>query len=144
MINDESILDIFPGALPVYFGGTVEMQVEPNVNAAIAGEMTSYFYLDTRGIGAIDPTMDDLQPVFQISESSSATEADAEFIKNSVITNLQPYSYWTNFDGADASFIDEITLLIWVLGIVSLLGCSYIAKISRPPDSREIDYLGNE
>ena len=90
MINDESILDIFPGALPVYFGGTVEMQVEPNVNAAIAGEMTSYFYLDTRGIGAIDPTIDDLQPVFQISESSSATEADAEFIKNSVITNMQP------------------------------------------------------
>ena len=139
LINDESILDIFPGALPVYFGGTVEMQVEPNVNAAIAGEMTSYFYLDTRGIGAIDPTIDDLQPVFQISESSSATEADAEFIKNSVITNLQPYSYWTNFDGADASFIDEITLLIWVLGIVSLLGCSVTAKLGSK-DEREVHF----
>ena len=138
LINDESILDIFPGALPVYFGGTVEMQMEPNVNAAIAGEMNSYFYLDTRGIGAIDPTMDDLQPVFQISQSSSMTEEQSVTFKDAVITNTQPYSYWTNFDGADASFIDEITLLIWVLGIVSLLGCSYVAKTAKP-DPREID-----
>jgi len=139
LINDESILDIFPGALPVYFGGTVEMQMEPNVNAAIAGEMNSYFYLDTRGIGAIDPTMDDLQPVFQISQSSSMTEEQSVTFKDAVITNTQPYSYWTNFDGADASFIDEITLLIWVLGIVSLLGCSVTAKLGSK-DEREVHF----
>ena len=137
LINAESILDIFPGALPVYFGGTVEMQMEPNVNAAIAGDMNSYFYLDTRGIGAIDPTMDDLQPVFQISQSSSMTEEQSVTFKDAVITNTQPYSYWTNFDGADASFIDEITLLIWVLGIVSLLGCSFVAKTDFMRDEEE-------
>ena len=139
LINDESILDIFPGALPVYFGGTVEMQMEPNVDAAIAGDMTSFFYLDTRGIGAIDPTMDDLQPVFQISQSSSMTEEQSVDFKDAVITNTKPYSYWTNFDGADASFIDEITLLIWVLGIVSLLGCSVTAKLG-PKDEREVHF----
>ena len=139
LINDESILDIFPGALPVYFGGTVEMQMEPNVNAAIAGDMNSYFYLDTRGIGAINPTMENLQPVFQISQSSSMTEEQSVDFKDAVITNTQSYSYWTNFDGADASFIDEITLLIWVLGIVSLLGCSVTAKFGVK-DEREVHF----
>ena len=115
------------------------MEMEPNVNAAIAGDLNSYFYLDTRGIGAVNPTLDDLQPVFQISQSSSMTEAQSEDFKNLVITNTQPYSYWTNFDGADASFIDEITLLIWILAIFSLLGCSYVAKTAKL-GSKEIDW----
>jgi len=139
LINDESILDIFPGALPVYFGGTVEMQMEPNVNAAIAGDMNSYFYLDTRGIGAVDPTMEDLQPVFQISQTSSMTEEQSVAFKDAVITNTQPYSYWTNFDGGDAMFIDEITLIIWILGIISLLGCSVTAKLG-PKDERQVHF----
>jgi len=143
LLAQENVLDIFPGALPVYFGGEVVMEMEPNVNAAIAGDLNSYFYLDTRGIGAVDPTMDDLQPVFQISQSSSMTEAQSEDFKDLVITNTQPYSYWTNFDGADASFIDEITLLIWILAIMSLLGCSYVAKTSGR-DSREIDWNEEE
>ena len=139
LLAQESVLDIFPGALPVYFGGEVVMEMEPNVNAAIAGDLNSYFYLDTRGIGAVNPTLDDLQPVFQISQSSSMTEAQSEDFKDLVITNTQPYSYWTNFDGADASFIDEITLLIWILAIFSLLGCSYVAKTAKP-GSKEIDW----
>ena len=139
LLAQESVLDIFPGALPVYFGGEVVMEMEPNVNAAIAGDLNSYFYLDTRGIGAVNPTLDDLQPVFQISQSSSMTEAQSEDFKNLVITNTQPYSYWTNFDGADASFIDEITLLIWILAIFSLLGCSYVAKTAKL-GSKEIDW----
>ena len=143
LLAQENVLDIFPGALPVYFGGEVVMEMEPNVNAAIAGDLNSYFYLDTRGIGAVDPTMEDLQPVFQISQSSSMTEAQSEDFKDLVITNTQPYSYWTNFDGADASFIDEITLLIWILAIMSLLGCSYVAKTSGR-DPREIDWNEEE
>ena len=143
LLAQESVLDIFPGALPVYFGGEVVMEMEPNVNAAIAGDLNSYFYLDTRGIGAVNPTLDDLQPVFQISQSSSMTEAQSEDFKDLVITNTQPYSYWTNFDGADASFIDEITLLIWILAIFSLLGCSYVAKTAKP-GSEEIDWSEEE
>ena len=140
LLAQESVLDIFPGALPVYFGGEVVMEMEPNVNAAIAGDLNSYFYLDTRGIGAVNPTLDDLQPVFQISQSSSMTEAQSEDFKNLVITNTQPYSYWTNFDGADASFIDEITLLIWILAILSLLGCSYVAKTANR-SSRDNEFV---
>ena len=140
LLAQESILDIFPGALPVYFGGEVVMEMEPTVNAAIAGDLTSYFYLDTRGIGAVDPTLDDLQPVFQISQSSSMTVEQSEDFKSLVITNTKPYSYWTNFDsGSDAFFIDQVTMLIWVLAIVSLLGCSYVAKTAKPV-SQEIDW----
>ncbi len=140
LLAQESILDIFPGALPVYFGGEVVMEMEPTVNAAIAGDLTSYFYLDTRGIGAVDPTLDDLQPVFQISQSSSMTVEQSEDFKSLVITNTKPYSYWTNFDsGSDAFFIDQVTMLIWVLAIVSLLGCSYVAKTAKP-GSQEIDW----
>ena len=144
LLAQENVLDIFPGALPVYFGGEVVMEMEPNVNAAIAGDLNSYFYLDTRGIGAVDPTMEDLQPVFQISQSSSMTEAQSEDFKDLVITNTQPYSYWANLDtGADAFYIDQITMMIWILAIMSLLGCSYVAKTSgRAP--QEVDWNEEE
>ena len=144
LLAQESVLDIFPGALPVYFGGEVVMEMEPTVNAAIAGDLNSYFYLDTRGIGAVDPTMEDLQPVFQISQSSSMTEAQSEDFKDLVITNTQPYSYWANLDtGADAFYIDQITMMIWILAIMSLLGCSYVAKTSgRAP--QEVDWNEEE
>jgi len=120
------------------------MEMEPTVNAAIAGDLNSYFYLDTRGIGAVDPTMEDLQPVFQISQSSSMTEAQSEDFKDLVITNTQPYSYWANLDtGADAFYIDQITMMIWILAIMSLLGCSYVAKTSgRAP--QEVDWNEEE
>ena len=82
--------------------------------------------------------MEDLQPVFQISQTSSMTEDQSVAFKDAVITNTQPYSYWTNFDGGDAMFIDEITLLIWLLGIASLLGCAYMAKTDLLRDEDEI------
>jgi hypothetical protein len=121
LIDQENILDIFPGVLPVYFGGTVDMQMEPHVNAAIAGDMNSYFYLDTRGIGATNPTLDDLQPVFQISQSSSMTEEQSDTFKSLVITNSESYLYWTNLDtDGDTMYIDQITLLVWILSFASL------------------------
>ena len=144
LLAQESILDIFPGALPVYFGGEVVMEMEPTVNAAIAGDLNSYFYLDTRGIGAVDPTMEDLQPVFQISQSSSMTEAQSEDFNDQVISNTKPYSYWANLDtGADAFYIDQVTMMIWILAILSLLGCSYVAKTAKT-GSREIDWSEEE
>ena len=146
LLAQESILDIFPGALPVYFGGEVVMEMEPTVNAAIAGDLNSYFYLDTRGIGAVDPTMEDLQPVFQISQSSSMTEAQSEDFNDQVISNTKPYSYWANLDtGADAFYIDQITMMIWILAILSLLGSLLVlvAKTAKT-GSREIDWSEEE
>ena len=141
LLAQESILDIFPGALPVYFGGEVVMEMEPTVNAAIAGDLNSYFYLDTRGIGAVDPTMEDLQPVFQISQNSSMTEAQSEDFNDQVISNTKPYSYWANLDtGADAYYIDQITMMIWILAILSLLGCSYVAKTANR-SSRDNEFV---
>ncbi len=140
LLDQANILDIFPGALPVYFGGEVVMEMEPTVNAAIAGEMNSYFYLDTRGIGATDPTMDDLQPVFQISQTSSMTQEQADSFNSQVTTNLKPYSYWTNFDtDGETMYIDQITFVIWLLTIASLLGCSVTAKLGSK-DEREVHF----
>ncbi len=132
LLAQESILDVFPNALPVYFGGAVEMQVEPSVNAVLGLQMDSYFYLDTRGIyrgvGQDNPTLDDLQPVFQISieksiEGSQEWDEDkSDDFKNQVIHNQRPYAYWTNFDtGADAMYIDQITFAIWLIADLMLL-----------------------
>ncbi|MEC9090649.1 MAG: hypothetical protein VYC11_04700, partial [Candidatus Thermoplasmatota archaeon] len=82
--------------------------------------------------------------VFQISQNSSMTESQSEDFKDLVITNTQPYSYWTNFDtDGDSMYIDQITFAIWVLGIVSLLGCSVVAKLGRG-NNREIDWSEEE
>jgi hypothetical protein len=121
LLAQESILDVFPNALPVYFGGTVNMQVEPNVNAVIGLSMDSYFFIDnrgiSRGIGEVAPTEDDLQKVFQISIEKSIDEEGAETFNDKVTHNLQPYTYWTNFDtGSDAMYIDQVTAIIWLIG----------------------------
>ena len=144
LLAQKSLLDVFPNALPVYFGGEVEMQVEPSVNAVIGLQMNSYFYLDTRGIfrgvGQVDPTMDDLQPVFQISieksiEGSQEWDEDAsDEFKDKVTHNQQPYAYWTNFDtGADAMYIDQVTFAIWLIATLLLL--TSLAMIYRGADS---------
>jgi hypothetical protein len=134
LLGQESLLDVFPNALPVYFGGEVEMQVEPSVNAVLGLEMNSYFFIDTRGIsrsiGLTAPTEGDLQPVFQISIAKSIGDDpdDVDAFKDKVIHNQRPYAYWTNFDtGADAMFIDQVTFLIWLIADLLLLAALVMA-----------------
>jgi hypothetical protein len=146
LIGDESLLDVFPGALPIYFGGTVHLQVEPNLNAIIAIEMNSYFYFDSRGVGAMNPSMDDLVPVFQIQVVSGADDEQAEYIQENVVANVDPIWYWTNFDtGADAMFIDFITFGIYLLANIALLGALGL-KIRGRSDQDEFEspYLEDE
>ena len=132
LLDQKNILDIFPGALPVYFGGEVVMEMEPNVNAAIAGEMNSYFYLDIRGIGATDPTMEDLQPVFQISQTSSMTEDQSDAFKSQVLTNSEPYLYWSNMDtDGETMYIDQITFFVMFLSYAALFAGAIVAKRPR-------------
>jgi len=146
LINDESLLDVFPGALPIYFGGTVHLQVEPNLNAIIAVEMNSYFYFDSRGVGAVNPSMDDLVPVFQIQVVSGADDEQAEYIQENVVANVDPIWYWTNFDtGADAMFIDFITFGIYLLANIALLGAVGMKMRERSnQDEFESPYLEDE
>ena len=105
-------------ALPVYFGTEINMQAEQLSGLIIAGDSTSTFYLDMRGPydRATAPTMDDLQPVFQIVQSSEIEDDDAEAMESSIVTNQNGLTYWTNFDVPT----DYIALLL-LLGTISCL-----------------------
>ena len=119
LLDTDTLLDAVPGALPVYFGSEVSMSVEQVSGAAIAGESTSHFYLDTRPITSMNvaPTMDDLQPVFMIKSSGEISDEDAESLESSIVTNQEMLGYWTNFD----NIVDYITVLIYLGAIIALV-----------------------
>jgi hypothetical protein len=118
LLDTDTLLDAVPGALPVYFGSDVSMDVEQVSQAAIAGSSESYFYLDTRPITAMNeaPTVDDLQPVFKIVSSGEITDSDAEDLESKIVTNQEYFGYWSNFDNP----IDTITVLFYLLALVSI------------------------
>ena len=118
LLDTDTLLDAVPGALPVYFGSEVSMDVEQVSQAAIAGSSESYFYLDSRPITAMNeaPTIDDLQPVFKIVSSGEITDSDAEDLESKIVTNQEFFGYWSNFDNP----IDTITVLFYLLALVSI------------------------
>lgn len=119
LLDTDTLLDAVPGALPVYFGSEVSMSVEQVSGAAIAGESTSHFYLDTRPITSMNvaPTIDDLQPVFMIKSSGEISDEDAESLESSIVTNQEILGYWTNFD----NIFDYITVLIYLGAVVAIV-----------------------
>jgi len=118
LIKSLTLLDSMTPALPVYFGTEITMQSEELSGLIIAGESTSTFYLDTRGQldRATTPAMTDLQPVFQIVQSSEIGDSDAEDMESAIVQNQNGLSYWTNFDVST----DYIALLLY-LGAVACL-----------------------
>ena len=118
LIESLTLLDSMTPALPVYFGTEITMQSEELSGLIIAGESTSTFYLDTRGQmdRATTPAMTDLQPVFQIVQSSEIGDSDAEDMESAIVQNQNGLSYWTNFDVPT----DYIALLLY-LGAVACL-----------------------
>ena len=119
LLDTDTLLDAVPGALPVYFGSEVSMSVEQVSGAAIAGESTSHFYLDTRPITSMNvaPTIDDLQPVFMIKSSGEISDEDAESLESSIVTNQEMLGYWTNFD----NIVDYITVMIYLGAVVAIV-----------------------
>ena len=119
LINSKTIMDVLPGGLPIYFGSEVTLMTESVTGKIISGDSKSFFYLDLRGLGSENPTMDDLQPVFQIERFAQAAPEDVEFIQQSLHANQEPMTYWTNFDtGSDAFFIDYITFFFYLGGVI--------------------------
>jgi len=118
LIKSFTLLDAMTPALPVYFGTEITMQSEDISGLIIAGESTSTFYLDTRGQfdRATTPATADLQPVFQIVQSSEIGDSDAEDMESSIVQNQNGLSYWTNFDVPT----DYVALLLY-LGAVACL-----------------------
>ncbi|MBL6891795.1 MAG: hypothetical protein ISR22_07100, partial [Candidatus Poseidoniaceae archaeon] len=118
LIKSFTLVDAIVPALPVYFGTEINMQAEQLSGLIIAGDSTSTFYLDTRGPydRSDAPQMSDLQPVFQIVQSSEIADDDAEDMESSIVQNQNGLSYWTNFDVPT----DYIALLLY-LGAVACL-----------------------
>lgn len=120
LINTRTLLDIFPGAVPVYFGGEVNLEVEPTSNLIIKGVSTSRFYLDTRPMDVqarIPATLDNLTPIFEIQTSGEAGEENAADMKSGITHNQQLFTYWTNFD----VWVDYVTLFIYIIADVAVL-----------------------
>jgi hypothetical protein len=120
LLDTDTLLDATPGALPVYFGSDVTIKVEPVSGAIIAGGSVSLFYLDTRPPTEqqTPPTMDDMQEVFMIVTNGEIGDSDAAALESKIVTNQDSMGYWTNFD----HWIDYVTIIFYVLGIVALLG----------------------
>ena len=125
LIGSESLLDAMTPALPVYFGTEITLMSEELSGLIISGSSTSTFYLDTRDQynRATAPMMSDLQPVFQIVQSSEIEDDDAEDMESAIVTNQNALSYWTNFDVPT----DYVALLLYlgaltclVLGVMAL------------------------
>jgi len=119
LIKSFTLVDAMTPALPVYFGTEINMQAEQLSGLIIAGDSTSTFYLDMRGPydRADAPQMSDLQPVFQIVQSSEIADDDAEDMESSIVTNQNGLSYWTNFDVPT----DYIALLLYLGAVVCLV-----------------------
>ena len=134
LIKSFTLVDAMVPALPVYFGTEINMQAEQVSGLIIAGDSTSTFYLDMRGPydRATAPQMTDLQPVFQIVQSSEIEDDDAEEMESSIVTNQNALSYWTNFDVPT----DYVALLLY-LGALSCLVLGVIALGNEEEDAKD-------
>ena len=123
LIKSFTLLDATTPALPVYFGTNISLMSEEVSGLIIAGSSTSTFYFDTRtGLElASTPTMEDLQPVFQIISASEIEDKDAEEMEGAIVHNQEYMTWWTNFDTP----FDFVAPILYILGII-LLGLHFI------------------
>ena len=124
LIKSYSIVDAMTPALPIYFGTEINMYAEELSGLIIKGDSTSTFYLDLRPEFERhdQPTMDDLQPLFQIIQSSEIEDDDADEMKSKIVTNQNSLTYWTNFDVPTdyvALMLYLGSMILFVLGIIS-------------------------
>ena len=125
LIGSATFVDAMPGALPVYLGADLDMKVEPKSNAIMYGDVEVTFYLDTRGVGFMNPdfSSDDVQPVFVIRTFSEIEDEQADDFRDAVTDNLGPMG-WTNFGGSvggSLTVISVVTLLLYVAGIAAVV-----------------------
>ena len=143
LMETYSLLDATPGALPVYFSTEITMQAEQLSGLIIAGSSTNTFYLDNRAHTdqASTPTMDDLDPVFEIQSSSMIEDDDAETMESSIVQNQDKMTYWTNFD----SWVDYVTLLFWVGGVAMIaIGMVGAANASTEEEGKDFSASAEE
>jgi hypothetical protein len=144
LIGSASFVDVLPGALPVYFGSTVDIKVEPITQVAMYGKSVSMFHLDLRGPGMLNPEMDvDTHPVFEIHTFSEIDDDAAAEFKCVVLDNMEPM-YWTDFGGSGdcelegTATIDRVTAVLYLASIamiaIGALGFGGIGPIAVSKD----------
>lgn len=134
LIKRFALLDAMTPALPVYFGAEISMQSEQLSGLIIAGDSTSTFYFDNRtGTDlASTPTMDDLQPVFQIVQGSEIEDGDAEEMESAIVQNQEFMGWWMNFDNG----FDYVGLLLY-LGGFALIAMHFFMSGNKDEESIE-------
>ena len=144
LIGSASFVDVLPGALPIYFGSSVEIKVEPTTQVAMYGKSVSMFHLDLRGPGMLNPEMGvDTHPVFEIHTFSEIGDEDAANFRCVVLDNMEPM-YWTDFGGSGdcelegTAVIDGVTAILYLASIAMIaigsLGMAGIGPISSSKD----------
>ena len=133
LVGSGSFVDVLPGALPVYFGASVDIKVEPVTNVAMYGKVMARFYLDLRWSGAMNPDFSDadgdgdpdasyVQAVFEIHTFSEIGDEDAASFKCTVIDHMST-TWWTDFGGRGDCELEAlmpfpyIAALLYVAGI---------------------------
>ena len=117
-IDSETIMDVFPGVLPIYFGSNTTLMSESVTGRLVSGDSQSVIYLDPRGLGAQDPTSDDLMAVFMIERTTAMDQETAQLLQDKIHANQEPLTYWMNFDTDSSGFyIDQVTAIFYLLAI---------------------------
>lgn len=130
LIGSGTFVDVIPGALPVYFGSSVEIKVEPTTNVAMYGKSVSMFHLDLRGPGMMNPDFsagsDDTHPVFEIHTFSEIPDDSAEIFQCKVLDNMEPM-YWTDFGGQGDCALDGTGTIDIVTAVLYVASVGFIA-----------------
>ena len=148
LVGSGTFVDVLPGALPVYFGASVDIKVEPVTNVAMYGKVMARFYLDLRWSGAMNPDFSDadgdgdpdasyVQAVFEIHTFSEISDDAAASFKCTVIDHMST-TWWTDFGGKGDCELEAlmpfpyIAALLYVVGIGLLsYGGMGMATVSR-------------
>ncbi|MDP6562840.1 MAG: hypothetical protein QF377_03630, partial [Candidatus Thalassarchaeum sp.] len=142
---------VLPGALPVYFGSSVDIKVEPVTNVAMYGKSVSRFYLDLRWAGAMNPDFTDAdgdgepddwqtQPVFEIHTFSEIGDDDAASFKCTVIDHMSA-TWWTDFGGEGDCELEALTSFSYIAALLYVAGLGLVTygSMGLVPTSREED-----
>ncbi len=137
LVGSGSFVDVLPGALPVYFGASVDIKVEPVTNVAMYGKVMARFYLDLRWSGAMNPDFSDadgdgdpdasyVQAVFEIHTFSEISDEDAASFDCTVIDHMST-GWWTDFGGDGDCELEALTTFSYIAAVLYVAGIGLLA-----------------
>ena len=137
LVGSGSFVDVLPGALPVYFGASVDIKVEPVTNVAMYGKVMARFYLDLRWSGAMNPDFSDadgdgdpdasyVQAVFEIHTFSEISDDDAASFKCTVIDHMST-TWWTDFGGRGDCELEALMPFPYIAAILYVAGIGLLS-----------------